>query len=342
MRRNQMFKKGFIISLWLLVLGLSLGATTVALAKQDSSNPDKVSICHKPGIEDEKSLEVARKGWEQGHSKHGDVLGQCVPSGRIAFVSDRDGNNEIYLMNADGSGVIRCTTNGSAERLPSLSPDGNKIAFGSDRDGNGEIYVMDIVVANGDCVEGNVIRLTNDPALDDGPAWSPDGSKIAFESTRDINTADIFIINADGTGILIKCTNRSVPTGQAEWSPDGSQIAFYSLANGNDIFVINSDCTGIPTNLTAAPGNDQEPEWSPSGSQIAFVGGRDGSSEIYVMDAAGTNQTRCTFNPASDAGPTWSPDGSMIAFSFTERWQPRDLRHGCRRLYWWRLASISY
>ena len=56
MRRNQMFKKGFIISLWLLVLGLSLGATTVALAKQDSSNPDKVSICHKPGIEDEKSL----------------------------------------------------------------------------------------------------------------------------------------------------------------------------------------------------------------------------------------------------------------------------------------------
>ncbi|MEE8369222.1 MAG: hypothetical protein V3S00_00470, partial [Dehalococcoidia bacterium] len=101
---------------------------------------------------------------------------QAQETGKIAFVSDRDGNLEIYAMNADGSGQTNLT--GGSD--PAWSPDGSRIAFTSDRDGNGEIYSME---ADG----SGLTRLTNNPAFDGASAWSPDGSRIAFTSRRDGN-----------------------------------------------------------------------------------------------------------------------------------------------------------
>src|SRR3972149_3275713 len=98
--------------------------------------------------------------------------------GKIAFVSIRDGNYEIYAMNADGSGQTRLTNNAATEYGPAWSPDGTKIAFWSDRDGNWEVYAMN---ADG----SGQTRLTNNSAWDAAPAWSPDGTKIAFYSSRD-------------------------------------------------------------------------------------------------------------------------------------------------------------
>ena len=86
--------------------------------------------------------------------------------GKIAFVSNRDGNREIYVMNADGSGQTRLTNNPTFDFPPAWSPDGSRIAFGSDRDGNVDIYVMN---ADG----SGLIRLTDNPARDSRPAWSP-------------------------------------------------------------------------------------------------------------------------------------------------------------------------
>jgi len=96
----------------------------------------------------------------------------AVVNGKIAFTSYRDGNGEIYLMNPDGSGQTRLTTNIADDVYPARSPNGTKIAFASNRDGNREIYVMN--------TDGTgQIRLTTNIADDYDPAWSPDNSKIS-------------------------------------------------------------------------------------------------------------------------------------------------------------------
>ena len=97
---------------------------------------------------------------------------------QIAFVSDRDRNEEIYVMNADGSNLRNLTRNPALDWKPAWSPDGGRIAFTSDRDGNFEIYVMD---AKG----RNLRNLTKNPSTDDSPSWSPNGEHIAFASNRD-------------------------------------------------------------------------------------------------------------------------------------------------------------
>ena len=117
------------------------------------------------------------------------------PNGKqIAFASDADGDPEIVLMNADGTGITQLTNNrGVADFGPAWSPDGKQIAFTSDRDGNGEIYVMN--------VDGTgVTRLTNNAAFDFLPVWSPDGKQLAFVSNRN-GYFHIYIMNADGTGV---------------------------------------------------------------------------------------------------------------------------------------------
>ena len=111
-------------------------------------------------------------------------------AGRIAFVSDRDGNHEIYVMNADGSEQSNLTMNSAADEHPCWSPDGSRIAFTSNRDDNFDVYTMN---ADGSGVK----NLTRHAADDWGPSWSPDGSRIAFMSWRDGNN-EIYVIQADG------------------------------------------------------------------------------------------------------------------------------------------------
>ncbi len=232
------------------------------------------------------------------------MLGQ----GKIAFHSTRDGNYEIYVMNADGTGQARLTSEVSNELHPSWSPDGSKIAFVNDRDGNWEIYVM-----NADGSEQT--RLTNNPASDYLPVWSPDGSKIAFTSFRDDNQ-EIYVMNADGSE-QTRLTNHPAKDYCPAWSPDGSKIAFASERDAGysyDIYVMNADGTNV-VRLTTSTADDYLEAWSPDGSRIAFVSTRDGNYEIYVMNANGTGQTRLTNQGASDYGVSWSPDGSKIAFT---------------------------
>jgi TolB protein len=230
--------------------------------------------------------------------------------GKIAFTSNRDGNNEIYVMNADGTGVTRLTDNPADDQAPTWSPDGSRIAFASTRDGNREIYVMN--------ADGTVVtRLTDDPNTDTDPAWC--GNRIAFMSDRFLPPfPDVYVMNDDGTGVTRLTIANADFDRQPAWSPTCDRIAFTKDPSGNvEIYVMNADGTGA-TRLTNSPGVDEDPAWSPDGTRIAFTSTRDGdpNREIYVMNADGTGATRLTSTSISifDTDPSWSPDGNQIAF----------------------------
>ena len=174
------------------------------------------------------------------------------PDGRtIAFTSDRDGNVEVYVMNADGSGQKRLTRKPADDQFGAWSPDGRTIAFTSDRDGNVEVYVMN---ADGSGQQ----RLTRNPGEDATPAWSPDGRKIAFRSARDGNS-EIHVMNADGSGQR-RLTRIAWPDVTPAWSPDGRMIAF----SFTDIYVMNADGSGR-RNLTRTPeARELGFAWSPA------------------------------------------------------------------------------
>jgi len=224
---------------------------------------------------------------------------------KVAFDSDRNGNVDIYVMNADGTDLIRLTDDPNRDQYPAWSPDGSMIAFESNRDGDVEIYVMR--------TDGsNPINLTNNTFSDWDPCWSPDGTKIAFESFRHGNS-EIYLMNADGSD-QTNLTNNPANATACSWSPDGSRIAFNTDRDGNvEVYVMNAGGSG-QTRLTNNPAHDGLPSWSPDGTKIAFISNRDGNSEIYVMRTDGSGQFRFTDNPEEDQYPAWSPDGTRIAY----------------------------
>ena len=230
-----------------------------------------------------------------------------VLTGRIAFTSNRDGNDEIYVMNADGSGLTNLTNNPAADGAAFWSRDGKRIAFTSNRDGNSEVYVMS---ADG----SNQTRLTNNPREDAVDDWSPDGKRILFHTDRD-GSLDVYVMNADGSG-QTNLTNSPASDEIPDWSPDGTKIAFMSDREGNpEIYVMDADGSN-PTRLTNSPGVDLFPNWSPDGKKIAFYSDRDGNGEIYVMDVDGSNQINLSNNPSEDWSPvTWTADGMNILFT---------------------------
>jgi Tol biopolymer transport system component/uncharacterized protein YjdB/plastocyanin len=238
---------------------------------------------------------------------------------RFAFTSYRDdptmNRAEIYVMNADGSGVQRATYTTPADRSnhgPAWSPDGTRLAFTSDRAdqfANHDVFVMN---ADG----SGLTRIVDDPVGANSPAWSPDGTRIAFASYRD-GYSHIYVVNADGTGIT-GLTNGAAWDTDPAWSPDGTRIAFDRDPDAtSEIYVMNADGSGI-SRLTNHPANDGDPAWSPDGTRIAFASTRDdddgSESHIYVMNADGSGVTRLTTDPRGDGSPSWSPDGTRIAF----------------------------
>jgi TolB protein len=222
--------------------------------------------------------------------------------GQIAFVSNRDGNHEIYVMAADGTDVVRLTDDPAADVSPAWSPDGARIAFVSDRDGNDEIYVM---AADG----SHPTNLTASQADEAWPQWSPDGSKIVYCSSVG-STVSIYTMDADGSNRHLLHSGYMSLVPSPAWSPDGAQLAMECWGEGSDppdICVMDADGTNVH-HLTNTAGG-QSPTWSPDGSTIAFE--RD--DDIYAIDADGSHLTNLTASPAEEHRPVWSP-----------------LHHGCR------------
>jgi Tol biopolymer transport system component len=236
----------------------------------------------------------------------------------IVYVTDRDGNQEIYVMKTDGSDPINLTQEEGEDWEPVWSPNGQKILFQSDRDGNTEVYVMN--------VDGNhLINLSNDKGDDLFPAWSPDGRYVTFTSNREGNN-DIFRVEADGTE-LINLTNDPADDMSAVWSPDGDYIAFISFRDERTSLYRMKIDGKDPLWLTEKDTIAFWPSWSPDGRRIAFQGvtydeNNTQLSEIYVLD------TRCFERADTCPGDItqltqtglmnwvfdWSADGEQIVY----------------------------
>ncbi|MEA3439831.1 MAG: hypothetical protein U9R58_06080 [Chloroflexota bacterium] len=235
--------------------------------------------------------------------------------GKISFVSNRDGNSDIYLYDTSNGSIVRLTNSPNEDTQPAISKNGNKIAFISNRSGDNDVWVMNI--------DGSSqTNITNNPADDQNPTWSPNNGTIAFQTNRDGNL-EIYAMGADGSNQRNLSNYPAADDTQPYWFESklliistGQSIAFTSNRDGNqEVYLMDSDGAN-QRNISNAPNaSDFQPAADQAGDRIAFTTDRTGNLEIFVMTTAGTGQQNLSMNPAEDKQASWSPDNRYIAFT---------------------------
>jgi Tol biopolymer transport system component len=211
-----------------------------------------------------------------------------------------------------GLALVLASCGGSEEADPDL-------IFVSTRDGEYALYGMS--------ASGSDERRLTDAEVDAStpqgllyqtePAWSPDGSTIAFVSKRS-GTSDLYAMNADGSGTR-RLTSTKDDDAQPSWSPDGKRIVFARGTSGR-LFVMNADGTGA-RRVSGEEAEETEPAWSPDGSTIAYVHRAPGTSirELWLVRPDGSRPRGLTKLGGVAQGPSWSPDGQQLVFSANVR-----------------------
>ncbi|HSL97458.1 MAG TPA: hypothetical protein VK831_02690 [Candidatus Deferrimicrobiaceae bacterium] len=258
-------------------------------------------------------------------------------------------SSEIWVMSSDGSSqqrLLPAVGNGVDYSLPAWSPDGTRIAFTAwsnrpglaqnwrPREQTAAIWTM--------AADGSDLRLVVDGAPDQAwiPAWSPDGTTIAYTVTSTgaatsaaaeplpnrgptamgpvtpFGGSTTWLVGAGG-GDVRPLTGDRAGVMAAVWSPNGDELAYIrSTGLDTDVFVATYRAGSLVGERAIAPSaaDDWTPAWAPDGHRIAFTSSRGGSDDVWIVNVDGTGLTQLTMAPGLDAAPAWSPDGASISF----------------------------
>jgi len=227
----------------------------------------------------------------------------------ITFVSNRDGNWEVYISAVETDDIQRVTYNSFAVELdPVWSPVSTQIAYSSNRDGNWEIYLFDVA-------SGTEQRLTNDPGSDTNPIWSSDGTRLMYQTDRDGFWQLVELVVSTGE-------TRAISDGAADdhhdasYSNDDQQVVFRSeRTNGTSvIYRMNADGSD-PLPISDPTSDAFNPIWSPDDSLIAYQSALDGDMDVYVYEVATGITRQLTDNTIEDYAPTWLCESNTIVFT---------------------------
>jgi len=296
-------------------MGFCLAAMTIVVlalpARVDAQfkNGNHTVLLRSAGADDDTTSGVLEPAYD------GSYPAWSPDGSKIAFTSTRDGNSEIYIVDADGRNLKRLTNHPAVDQLPRWSPDGQTLVFESNRDGNTEIYRIGREA-------GEPQRLTDSPYADRFPVWSPDGKRVAFY--RDIaRNWEVFVMKSDGSDQR-NLTNHRERDGVPFWHPDGQRIGFHSTRDGRfQLYTMNVDGSE-QRNLSNNKFHEDLASWSHDGSRVVFFSNQvepdnAEAQEIFVRDL----ESGATIQLSSDdtvgavgefAPPSWAPDGKSILF----------------------------
>ncbi len=232
---------------------------------------------------------------------------------RIAFVSDRSGTKELWVMRWDGSDAQQLTSQRSIALSPAWSPDGSWLAYTSFLRGNPQLFVLRPT-------QGYLKPISSLPGVNSSPSFSPDGKQIAF-ATGERGSTEIYVVPVSGGTPEQITDTRGINTRPA-WSPNGRQIAFTSSASGSpQLYLMDAEGTNV-RRLTFEDKYADEAAWAPDGVRLAYTTLVDDRFQIATFDLR-TNARSIVPGPGNNESPCWSPDGTVLAFASnrTGRWQ---------------------
>ncbi|HVP90859.1 MAG TPA: hypothetical protein VMS75_06540 [Terriglobales bacterium] len=228
---------------------------------------------------------------------------------RIVFVSNRDGNDEIYMMDYDGANQTRITFNKVKDYMPAWSPDQRTIAYTSYKRGNADLYLRNIY-------EGKETLIAS-KGTSYAAAFSPDGKKLAFCSTMsEEGNAEIYVLDLETMKTKRLTYSGGIDTAPS-WSPTGREIAFTSDRTGQgapQVYIMDAEGSNV-RKVSFGGSYFDSPAWSPTGDRIAYVARVENIFDLYILNLRTNQATKLTESNARNETPSWSPDGRHIVFT---------------------------